>query len=193
MSYLNFVCDIIRFMKLPSRKEAQKLLENNVENEYQRYHVRMVAVAMEGYAKLFNESSDLWYITGLLHDIDFEKHPDSHPTESLKWFKEWDYPEELIHAVEAHAYGYNNFKTLPGTKLASVLMACDEICGIFYAYQKLNPLPFGEMKVKSIKKRMRDKSFAAKIERDTIHMGCEKLGVGLDEHIANLIGFLSVL
>ena len=111
-------------MNLPTREEAQKLLEEYVKDEYQHYHALMVATAMEGYAELFNENSNLWYITGLLHDIDFDEYPDLHPAKSLEWFKEWGYPEELMHAVEAHAYGYNGFKTLPQTKLASALFAC---------------------------------------------------------------------
>src|SRR3989344_8159043 len=121
-------------MALPKKVEAQVLLEKYVEDEYQRYHAKMVANAMEGYANIFGDNSELWYITGLLHDIDFEKHPDVHPKESLTWFVQWKYPKELIHAVEAHAYGYNGFTTLPETKLAAALMACDEISGIFYAY-----------------------------------------------------------
>ena len=177
-------------MSLLEKDEAQKLLEQYVKDKYQLYHAKMVATAMEGYAKIFDEDPDLWYITGLLHDIDFEKHPDVHPAESLKWFKEWNLPEELIHAVEAHAFGYNNFQTLPQTKLAAALMACDEISGIFYAYRKLNPIPYADMKVSSINKRLKEKGFAAKIERETIYRGVEALGVTLDDHIANLIKFL---
>lgn len=178
-------------MTLPTREEAQKLLEEHVEDEYQRYHAGMVAAAVEGYAKLLDEDADLWYITGLLHDIDFEKHPDEHPGPSLSWFREWGYPDELIHAVEAHAYGYNGFATEPQTKLAAALLACDEICGIFYAYRKLNPIPYGQMKASSIKKRMNEKAFAAKVDRRTIYHGCEALGVDVDTHITNLIGFFS--
>lgn len=174
-------------MGLPSKEEAQKLLESHVTDEYQRYHAGMVAVAMEGYANQLGENPTLWYITGLLHDLDFEEFPDKHPAESLKWFREWDYPDGLIHAVEAHAYGYNGFTTLPQTKLAAALMACDEISGIFYAYRKLNPIPFGQMKVSSILKRLKEKAFAAKIERETIYRGCEALGVPLEGHIENLI------
>ena len=153
----------------------------------------MVATAMEGYAGLYSEDADLWHITGLLHDIDFEKHPDEHPGKSLEWFKEWEYPEELIHAVEAHAYGYNDFKTEPKTKLAAALLACDEICGIFYAYQKLNPLPFGQMTVKSIRKRLKEKAFAAKIDRDVVNRGVAALEIELDKHINNLIQFFTKL
>lgn len=180
-------------MSLPTREEAKELLEKYVLDEYQKYHAHMVGTAMEGYAKIYGEDSGLWYLTGYLHDIDFQKHPDIHPRASLGWFKEWGYPEEMIHAVEAHAYGYNGFNTLPQTKLASALVACDEISGIFYAYKKLNPIPYGEMKVSSINKRLKEKTFAAKIERETIYLGCEKLGVSLDEHISNLIKFFSQL
>ena len=180
-------------MPLPTREEARKILHENVQDGYQRHHAEMVAVAMEGYAGLFGEDKELWYLTGLLHDLDFEQHPETHPRESLEWFKKWEYPEELIHAVEAHAYGYHEFSTLPKTKLAAALMACDEISGIFYAYKKLNPIPYGQMKVSSIKKRLAETSFAAKIDRDTIRRGCELLGVELDRHIENLINFLARL
>ncbi len=123
-------------MNLPTRAEAHILLEQYVKDDYQRYHAKMVAIAMDGYATLFNENRDLWYITGLLHDIDFEQHPTTHPKNSLDWFADWKYPADMIHAVEAHAYSYNGFTTLPQTKLAAALMACDEMSGIFYAYKK---------------------------------------------------------
>jgi predicted hydrolase (HD superfamily) len=180
-------------MNIPTREEVKKLLEEHVKDEYQRHHALMVATAMEGYAKESNEDVDLWYLTGFLHDLDFEKHPNEHPGEEIKWFREWGYPEELTHAVEAHAFGYNDFKTEPQTRLASALLACDEICGIFYAYKKLNPIPYSEMKASSIKKRIKEKDFARKIDRETIYMGCEKLGVDLDTHIQNLIRFFSML
>ena len=117
-------------MNLPTKPEAQALLEKHVTDEYQRHHALMVATAMEGYAGLFAGDPLLWYDTGLLHDLDFEQYPDLHPAESLRWFREWGYPEELIHAVEAHAYGYHGFTTLPQTKLAAALLACDEVSGI---------------------------------------------------------------
>ena len=175
---------------LPERSEAEKLLDEYVKDEYQRYHGRMVAKCVEGYGEKFCGNPDLWHIPGLLHDLDFEKYPDLHPAESLKWFKEWGYPEELIHAVEAHAYGYHGFTTRPRTELASALMASDELCGLFYAYKKLNPIPYGEMKISSILKRFREKGFAQKIEREGIVRGCEHLGIPLEEHVSNVIVFL---
>ena len=180
-------------MSLPSRTEAQALLESRVGDEYQRLHALMVATAMEGYAPRFGGDPDLWYLTGLLHDIDFGQFPDTHPAESLKWFREWGYPEELIHAVEAHAYGYHGYTTLPQTKLAAALLACDEISGIFYAYRKMNPIRYGEMKASSIRKKLKDTAFAAKVDRKVIELGCEHLGVPIDEHIANLIKSFAIL
>ena len=75
-----------RTMNLPTKAEAQQLLEQHVQDTYQRHHALMVATAMEGYANLFQEDPNLWYVTGRLHDIDFEQHPESHPRESLQWF-----------------------------------------------------------------------------------------------------------
>lgn len=178
-------------MALPTRLEARHILETHVRDEYQRIHAAMTATAMEGYAKKLGEDPELWFLTGYLHDVDFEEYPHEHPAKSLSWFREWEYPDELIHAVEAHAYGYNGFTTLPGTRLAAALMACDEMCGIFYAYRKLNPIPYGEMKAASVRKRFNESRFAAKIDRATIVRGCEALGVTVDEHIANLIAFFS--
>ena len=178
-------------MPLPTKDAATALLHSHVKDDYQRHHALMVATAMEGYAVSYGEDPLLWYVTGLLHDIDYEEHPDTHPASSLQWFKDWGYPDEMLHAVEAHAYGYHEFKTLPQTKLAAALMACDEISGIFYAYRKMNPVPYGQMKPGSIKKKFKEPSFAAKIDRSTIQMGCDKLGVDLDTHIANLVRFLA--
>lgn len=153
------------------------------------------AFGMSGpvHAPTLNEDPLLWYVTGLLHDIDFQEHPDEHPGPSLQWFKDWGYPGSLIHAVEAHAYGYHGFTTQPETKLAAALMACDELTGIFYAYRKMNPVRYGDMKASSIKKKFKDPGFAAKIDRSTIQLGCDKLGVSLDDHITNLVRFLAPL
>src|SRR5688572_26813820 len=121
-------------MKLPSKEQAQELLEEHVNDDYQKHHAKMVALALEAYAEKYSEDRELWFITGLLHDLDYFKHPHKHPAESLKWFKQWEYPEELIHAVEAHAIGYNGFATEPKSKLAAALIACDEMSGLLHAY-----------------------------------------------------------
>ncbi len=178
---------------LPTKEEAKVLLEKYVQDDYQKLHALMVGTAVEGYAEKFEGDPHLWFLTGYLHDIDFHLHPTLHPGESLKWFKDWQYPEGLIHAVEAHADGYNGFTTKPETILAKCLIACDEICGIFYAYKKLNPIKFADMKVASIKKRVIEKSFAPKIDRETVFKGCKYLGITLDEQIENVKKSLSKL
>lgn len=172
---------------LPTRKEAEVLLFSHVLDEYQRHHAFMVGTAVEGYATKFGEDPELWFLTGYLHDLDYQEYPDLHPGESLKWFRDSGYPEDFMHAVEAHALNYNGFTTEPQTKLAAALFACDEICGIFYAYGKLNPSKYGDMKQSSILKRIKDHGFAPKIKREDIHYGCDKLGVPLEEHVENLI------
>lgn len=125
-------------MTLPTKDEAFTLLTNHVTDPYQRFHAEMVGAVMAGYATKFSEDAYLWWLTGYLHDIDYNQHPTEHPGPSLTWFAEWGYPNELIHAVEAHADGFNGFTTKPNTILARSLLACDEICGLIYAYQKLN-------------------------------------------------------
>ncbi len=180
-------------MSLPSREEAAALLERHVQDAYQRHHARMVAAALEGYAGHFGEDAHLWHVTGLLHDLDYEAHPDRHPAVALQWFREWDYPEALLHAVEAHAYGYNGHTTLPQSRLAAALLACDELCGLFYAYRKMNPVPYAEMKPSSLRKKFREPSFAAKIDRGVIELGLRHLGVELEPHVANIARFLAPL
>ena len=180
-------------MPLPDQSAALDLLHFHVRDEYQRHHAVMVAAAMEGYAGHFGEDPHLWRVTGLLHDLDYEAHPDAHPGPALRWFAEWGYPAELIHAVEAHAFGYNGYRTPPQSRLAGALLACDEISGLFYAYRKMNPVPYGQMKPGSIRKKFKEPSFAAKIDRGVIQRGCDYLGLPLDDHIANLVRFLSPL
>lgn len=180
-------------MTLPTRSEAKTLLEEHVQDNYQRFHALMVGTAMAGYAQKLGADVELWFLTGYLHDIDYDQHPTEHPGPSLEWFKEWNYPPELIQAVLAHANGFNGFNTPAESKLDKALIACDEICGIFYAYQKLNPIPFGEMKAKSIKKRLKEERFAPGIDRTHIMTGVEDFGLTIDEHVDNLIEFFAEL
>lgn len=172
---------------LPTRKVAQELLEKHVEDDYQKIHANMVACAMEMYATEFEEDPDLWYICGLLHDLDYYKHPDEHPNESLKWFAEWGYPKKLIRAISAHAHGSGRTDTSPNTKMDFALIACDELCGLLYAYSLMRPEGFTGMKAKSALKKFKDKAFAAKIDREEIQIGVEGLGVDLKDHIQKLI------
>lgn len=140
---------------------------------------------MEAYAKELGEDADLWYLTGLLHDLDYHMHPDEHPRKSLEWFKEWGYPDQLIHAVEAHAH--DRLGTEPATKLAAALCAVDEMSGFLYAYSLMRPEGFEGMQASSIKKKFKDKSFAAKISREDIEYGLGKFDKDFVEHVQVLI------
>jgi predicted hydrolase (HD superfamily) len=109
----------------------------------------------------------------------------------LKWFKEWGYPQELIDAVSAHAFGSKRTDTPPKTQLDFALVACDEMSGLLYAYSLMRPTKFVGMEAKSAAKKFKDKAFAAKIDRAEIQMGVDGLGLELKEHITKLIDVFS--
>lgn len=180
-------------MNLLTKDEARTILHSHVADTYQRLHAEMVGRAVEGYAEILDEDTHLWWLTGYLHDIDYDKHPSQHPGPSLEWFREWGYPEELIHAVHAHAEGFNGFTEKPVSKLDQALVACDEISGIFYAYQKLNPIPYADMKISSLKKKVEQETFAPGISRPHIYKATAEFGITIEEHIKNLIEFFKTL
>ncbi len=176
---------------LPTRDEAHVLLEKHVKEDYQKLHAQMVARAMEAYASEYKVNKDLWYITGLLHDLDYYEHPEEHPNESLSWFKEWGYPTSLIQAIGAHAHASGRTDIAPKAHLDFALIACDELSGLLYAYSLMRPTGFEGMEAKSVMKKFKDRAFAAKIDREEIKMGVDGLGVELKEHIQKLIDVFS--
>lgn len=172
-------------MSLPSREKAEDVLREYVKDSYLLLHSHMVASGLEAYAIQNNQDKDLWFITGLLHDLDYGNFPDEHPNKSLIWFKDWEYPEDLIYAVAAHAT--NNPRLEPKTLLAKTLIAVDELAGILYAYSLMRPDGFTGMNAKGALKKFKDKAFAAKISREEIQYGVDQLGTDLKEHIQFLI------
>jgi len=171
--------------KLPTRQQSIKLSEKYIENEKLRHHCNMTADAMEAYAEKLDEDRELWYQTGLLHDLDWEKYPDEHPNKAVKDLLT-EYPSELIEAIKAHAPGRTGKK--PEAKLDKYLFACDELSGLMYAVSLMRPNGFADMKVKSVKKKIKDKSFAANVSRDDIRKGFELIGAeDPSEHISFLI------
>lgn len=173
-------------MALPTREEAQTLLEKHVKDNYQLLHSKMVALAMEAYANKLGEDVELWYITGLIHDLDYFEHPKEHPDKSIEWFKEWGYPEELIEAVADHYVHHDNLKeSIP--KISAALIACDEMSGLIHAYSLMRPTGYEGMKAKSVKKKFKDKAFAAKINRDDVRYGMEKFEVEFSDHVELLV------
>ena len=143
---------------------------------------------MRAYARKYGEDEELWGITGLVHDMDYERWPDmsdevnGHPRTELRLFEEWGWPEELIHAVAAHA---DHLGVAPQTLLARTLRACAEITGLIIATALVRPSKdIRDVRVKSVKKKWKDKSFTAAIDRDEIAHNVEVLGEDMNDHIA---------
>lgn len=175
-------------MNLPSRESSENLLKKYMENEALLRHSRMVAVAMEAYAKFLGEDVELWYATGLLHDLDWEKYPDEHPMKAVAEFF-GEYPEEMKQAIRAHAPGRTGAKA--ESLLDKYLFACDELSGLMNAVSLMRPNGFADMQSKSVKKKIKDKSFAANVSREDITLGFELIGKTPDEHIEFLIRVFS--
>ncbi len=178
-------------MPLPTRDEAYVLLCEWVQSENLRRHMLAVEAALRAYARHFGQDEDLWGITGLLHDLDYERFPDmedtvnGHPRTALRLFRERGYPEELIHAVEAHA----TFLGVPRTSLLDkALLACDELTGLILACAYVRPSrDLREVKLKSVKKKWKDKAFTAAIDREENQRYIEELGVPFDEHVQRVL------
>jgi putative nucleotidyltransferase with HDIG domain len=169
---------------LPSRQESEALVDHYIKNDALKHHCYMVAEAMEAYAQQLGENSELWYQAGLLHDLDWEMYPDEHPNKAVTEILT-DYPTALIEAIRAHAPGRTGKK--PQTVIERYLFACDELSGLMHAVSLMRPNGFADMKVKSVKKKLKDKSFAANVSRDDIREGFELIGKTPDEHIGFLI------
>jgi putative nucleotidyltransferase with HDIG domain len=152
-----------------------------------------VEVVMRCYARKYGEDEELWAMTGLLHDCDYEEYPDLHEHTHISagWLREHGYDERIMYAILAH--NDLNAATHPRTNLLSkALYACDEITGMVTAtalVRQNKALP--GLKAASVRKKMKDKSFAAKVNREDIVQGAQELGVDLDEHIAFVIEAMS--
>lgn len=169
---------------MPSREEAWKLLTEYVESESLRKHCLAVEAAMRAYAQKFSEDSEKWGVVGLLHDFDYEKYPDEHPAKGSQILKERGYPQDVITAILSH----NERSGVPrGTKMAQVLFAVDELCGMVMATAYVRPAGLDGMTPKSVKKNLKKKSFAAAINREEIEQGRKELDVEEDNHVALVI------
>ena len=172
----------------PSRDEAWALVEEWVESESLRKHLLGVETAMRAYARKWDEDEEMYAVTGLLHDLDYERFPDldtGHPRKALALFEEKGYPQELIDAVAGHA----TFLGVPReTRMAKTLYAVDELSGFVAACALVRPTGIVGMTPKSVKKKLKQPSFAAGVNRDEVREGAEALGVDFDEHVAYVIG-----
>ncbi len=170
---------------IPDRAEALALLESWVGNDGLRRHMLAVEAAVRHYARMYDEDEDLWGIAGLLHDLDWEKYPDEHPKRGLSELEQRGYPNEIIRAVQAHAP--NRTGVEPETLMERVLFACDELSGLVYACCLVRPNGIDDLKPKSVTKKLKDKAFAAGVDRDDVARGVELLGIDRAEHIQNVI------
>jgi putative nucleotidyltransferase with HDIG domain len=170
---------------MPSREDAVKLLESWVENQGLRNHMRSVEVAVRAYARQFGEDEELWGLAGLLHDLDWEKHPDEHPLRAVDELRSLGYPDEVLHAILAHRSDFT--KVEPESKLDRTLVACDELTGLVTATALVRPTGIDDLRAKSVKKKMKDRAFAAGVDREDVRQGTERLGIDLDQHIQNVI------
>ena len=172
-----------------NREQALAILKEFTQSESLLKHAYAVEAAMRAYAQKFGEDEELWGVVGLLHDFDYEKFPDEHPMKGSEILKEKGVPEEIRTAILGHA----NFSGVPRqTLMAKTLYAVDELCGFLVAVTLVRPnKSIGEVKVKSVKKKLKDKSFAAKVNRQEIKEGAEELGVPFEEHVEFVIKALS--
>jgi putative nucleotidyltransferase with HDIG domain len=171
----------------PTRDEAWALVEEWVQSESLRKHLLGVEAAMRAYARQWDEDEELYAVTGLLHDLDYERYPDldtGHPRKALELFDEVGYPRELIDAVAGHA----TFLGVPReTRMAKTLYAVDELSGFVAACALVRPNGIEGLTPKSVKKKLKQPSFAAGVNREEVREGAAELGVDFDEHVAFVI------
>ena len=169
-----------------TREEAWALLCEWTPGEALRRHARSVELVMRAAADRYGEGEadrERYGIAGLLHDADYETWPEEHPHRIVAWLRERG-EEEIAHAVSAH---YTGWGVEYETTLDKALLACDELTGFIGACCLLRPNGIADLTAKSVKKRLKDKRFAAKVERPEVRRGAELLGVELDEHITFVI------
>lgn len=164
------------------RREALGLMHEWTESDSLRKHMLAVETAMRAYARKFNADEDNWGVTGLLHDMDYEKHPTpaEHPMVAVRELENRGYPKDVLEAIKGHA----DYLNVPReTLMAKTLYAVDELSGFITACALVRPEGLEGLKAKSVRKKMKQKSFAASINREDIVRGAEELGVDLNEHI----------
>ena len=170
-----------------NRDQALQILNEFIENENLKKHMLAVEACMRFYAEQYGEDADLWGITGLLHDFDWEIHPsmESHPQDGAPLLRERGVPEEIVRAILSHA---DHTGVPRKSRLEKALYACDEITGLVVAVALVRPTKsIHDVKVRSVMKKWKDKSFAAGADRDEIQSAVEEFGVPLNEHIDNVI------
>jgi putative nucleotidyltransferase with HDIG domain len=169
------------------RTAAYELMCQYTQNESLRRHMLTVEVAMQAYANQTDNDPEKWGIVGLLHDFDYERWPEppDHPLQGARILTELGYPDDVVYAIKSHV------DVVPGhprvSLLDKTLFACDELCGFITAVALVRPQGINGMTAKSVRKKMKQKSFAEKVSRDDIVQGAGELGIDLNEHIQFVI------
>jgi len=176
-----------------NRDEALAIVNQYVKNPNLINHMLAVEAAMRFYARKFGEDEERWAVAGLLHDFDWEIHPtmEEHPTAGEPILRERHVPEDIIHAVLSHAT-HTGIKR--ETLMERALFACDEVTGLITAIALVRPSKaLYDLKSKSVKKKWKDKSFAAGADREEMELGAKELGIDLWEHVDNVIAAMNLI
>ena len=169
-----------------TKAEARKILEEYTKGESLLRHARSVELVMEAYARKLNEDAEEWAVAGMLHDADYEAYPDQHPNVIVKLLREKG-EEKIAHAISAH---YTKWGVSYDTLLDKALIACDEITGFIIACCHVRPEGVETLSAKSVKKKLKQMSFAAKVDRNEVYQGIELFEVELDDHLNFIISVL---
>ena len=173
----------------PTRAQAWDTLTRYTKSEALLRHALAVEASTAFYARKFDEDEELWRVAALLHDFDYEMHPtlDKHPQDGAPILREEGYPDVVIEAVLSHA---NHLSPVRDTPLKKSLFACDELSGFVHACGLVRPTGLEGLEPKSVKKKLKQPSFASGVSRDDVYEGAELLELELDEHIANVVSAL---
>jgi len=171
---------------VPTREQAWETLTRYTKSEALLRHALAVEASTAWYAREFGEDEELWRVTALLHDFDYEIHPtlDKHPQDGAPILREEGYPDEVIEGVLSHA---NHLSLARDTLLKRTLFACDELSGFVHACGLVRPTGLVGLEPKSVRKKLKQPSFAAGVSREDVYEGAELLEIDLDQHIANVI------
>ena len=177
-----------------NREEAYALLCEWVKAESLRKHMLCVEAVMRSYAKKYGQDEEVWGLAGLLHDLDYEKYPvvdvtkrEGHPFNAVRELEKLGYSNEITNAILGHAL-YSGVPRI--SQMAKALFACDELCGFVMACAHMRPDKLATLEARSVKKKLKDKNFAAKVSREDINLGIQEMGVNEDEHIQLVIDSL---
>ena len=169
------------------RDQAKEILYSMTKSASLLRHMRTVELVLEAYAEKLGEPKETWAIAGLLHDADYEAFPEEHPKVIVKKLEALNEPA-IAHAISAH---YTKWNVPYNTLLDKALLACDELTGFIVACCQVRPDGITSLETKSVIKKLKDKSFAAKVDREEVYKGVEIFGVDLPNHIGFIIEVLA--